>query len=78
MLGSMTETSKITGSPVNQIRQGSGIYREAREAERQSAGAQSSDSPQVKVAVTRLGRFIGSGREFRTDVPRGFYFNVRI
>lgn len=78
MLASMTETSKITGSPVDRTRQGSGVYRETREAGRQAAGVRPSDSPQERVAVKRLDRFIDSGRQFRTDVPRGFYFNVRI
>ncbi len=74
----MSETSKITGSAVNQTRQGAGQFREAREVERQAAVTRSYESPQVKAAVTRLDRFIDSGRPFRTDVPRGFYFNVRI
>ena len=74
----MTETSKITGSFVEQTRQGSGTYREAREVEREAAVTGSADSPQTRTAMTRLDRFIGSGRPFRSDVPRGFYFNVRI
>ena len=74
----MSEASKIGGTVVGQTGRKSGAYREVREVERQATVLKSSDPPQVKTAVTRLDRFIDSGRPFRNDVPRGFYLNIRV
>ena len=76
MVGVMTDPSNASlvtaagGSPR--------IYRGAQEVGAWAAVARPDDSPALKGAVERLGRILAAGRPPRANVPRGFYFNVRV
>jgi hypothetical protein len=55
-----------------------GGYGNANEVARQAAATQPMAAPEFERAVGRLNKVLDSGAAPRTDVPRGFYLNIRV
>ncbi len=53
-------------------------FRTARDARTHASVAQNRETAEVRTARVRLDRVLDSGREMRTDVPRGYYLNIQV
>ena len=78
MLGSMAETTNITGAAVPRAREARNVFEIVREARLRAEVTESDDSPELKVALKRLDRVLNAGQPLRDQVPRGFYLNIRV
>lgn len=75
----MVDVAHVAGSPLER-QPGSGAtgYGKGRAVERVAAVTASRYAPETLEQMRRLADFIASGRQFRDDVPPGFYFNARV
>lgn len=53
-------------------------YRQAGEVVRRAAVIEGGESPEVGGALRRLRAVLHRGEPLRTDVPRGYYLNIRV
>ena len=58
--------------------QPSGLTGYGRQGQAQSAPSQPMANDEFQRAVAKLNRTLDSGTELRTNVPRGFYLNIRV
>lgn len=53
-------------------------YQASREVENRARVTQPMDDPELRRASARLEQNLSSEKPLRSDVPRGFYLNVRV
>ena len=53
-------------------------YQSGQEVEKQARVSKPMDGPEFRRALDRLDQAAGADKPFRTDVPRGFYLNIRV
>ncbi len=74
----MTGPSHITNPLVTRLGDGGGGHHAAAEVKVRAPVGQKSDSPEERKALSRLARVLAAGEPPATDVPRGFYLNIRV
>ncbi len=74
----MTGPSHITNPPVALGGDRAGGHHAAPEVKVRAAVGRNSDSPEERKALSRLARVLAAGEPPATDVPRGFYLNIRV
>lgn len=78
MVPSMTELAKIVGNALSATGQVPRGYREVSEVRMRAALTRSNPNDEAGRAMARLARTLDAGQPLRTDVPRGFYLNIRV
>ena len=53
-------------------------YQNADEVNRRAAVLNAADSPENIASLNRLDRILSSDKTLRTDVPRGFYLDLKV
>ncbi len=53
-------------------------YAESNRVRVRAAVTKRSEAPQVAKALNRLDKVLDSGKDMKTDVPRGFYINIQV
>ena len=74
----MTGPTHITNPPVALGGDRPAGYDTARDVRVRTAAGRRSDSPEERNALSRLARVVAAGDRPATDVPRGFYLNIRV
>lgn len=74
----MTQTPSIQSTIPTPLRGQQQSFQTARQAQTRAAVTQTQESPETRGALNRLDRVMASGQPLRTDVPRGYYLNIRV
>ncbi len=53
-------------------------YSESNQVRVRAAVTKRSEAPQVAKALNRLDKVLDSGKDLKTEVPRGFYINIQV
>ena len=74
----MADALNVNPLPVAPAASQPRAYAAAREVRVMASVTENAESPATKRALGRLGRVLASREPPRTDVPRGFYVNIRV
>lgn len=74
----MTNTANISNHAATQLRHGSSSFKVASDAKIRAEAIQQPSTPEELRSLGRLGRVMTSGQPLKSNVPRGYYLNIRV
>jgi len=74
----MNEVPKIVGNVISELTGPLRSLQTARDAKVQASVVKAAPPDEETKAFDRLNKLLDSDQPIRGDVPRGFYFNVRV
>lgn len=78
MLANMTDATNISRQAVTQLGHSPSSFKTASEARIRAGAIQQPISQEEQTGLARLNKTMAAGRPMRSDVPRGYYLNIRV